>query len=525
MDSFFTLISNNILNYVSGGNKKLSQIERMVAKYAKRIDRWKPLLPCERNGKKIAVVVSPWKETAVPLFSVECAFAMVAEGMDVTILWDVSQLFLGDAAPREKRALEDLLWKIQEIFPIKDISEIKALEFFEKPDICKKILNNNAIARAKGETAAQGFLELHPGILKRAVKHLQRIESAIVAAAPDWIFVPGGVFSTSAMYLAGAKIAGIRAGTFDSDEGLLFISTNEVATHHADIRASDLLFKAWLQKNPPASEIVETAVASELFNRTQSLDSWGFQVVPTRGTEAFKCDVLVPLNLRWDTAALSRERLFSNVRAWIESIVRWAVKHPEWQVCFRQHPCERHSFARGSDDMEGWVALLAGASSNIRFVKATDEVNTYDLLKSCKVLVPYTSTMGLEACLLGIPSILSTECYYHGYGFTQAPVTESEFHAGIESALKGIFGLTPDAKSNACRLYFLGQLAAPVSTNFTPIPRDFWKWVETEPEEMWAQSEMSDILQCFKREVPLSFLRAKRLCIELSGENSKHASN
>jgi hypothetical protein len=500
------------LALLARGEKQPSRIEKMVARYAERTALWEPLLRGKKIGKKVAVVVSPWMETAVPLFTIECAFAMAKGGLDVTILWDISPLFPNDAAPQEKKALGRLRCHLKEIFPIKDVAKAKPFETRDRSALCEKILHNNAIARAKGETAAQELLEQHPGILKRALKHLQRVESAIAAAAPDWILAPGGVFATSAMYLAIAQEAGISAGTFDSDDGLLFVSTEGVATHHADISRSDLLFKDWLLTHPTGAPVVEAAVASELSMRIEGRDKWGFQVVPARGAESFRCDVLVPLNLRWDTAALSRERLFPHVKAWVESIVRWASRHPEWQVCFRQHPCERHSFSRGSDDMGGWVFSHAGASANVHFVSATDEVSTYDLLTSCKVLVPYTSTMGLEACLLGIPSILSTECYYHGYGFTQSAATEREFHAGIESALKGVFRVTPEAKANARRLYFLSQLAAPVSTSFTPIPRNYWDWVETEPEKMWARSEMSDIFECLTSGVPLSFLRAKRIC-------------
>lgn len=514
-----------LLALLARRKREFSRIEKMVEKYSERTSLWRPLVQGARNGKRVAVVVSPWLETAVPLFSIECAFAMARGGLDVTILWDSSPLFPNDVAPKEGQALARLLRRLKGVFPIQDVSKAKPLKTCDRTALCKKILHNNAIARAKGEAAAQELLEIYPGVFERALKHLQRAESAIAETSPDWLFVPGGVYANSAMYLALALEAGVSAGTFDSDEGLLFISTEGVATHHSDIPRSDLLFKSWLLENPPAVSSVETAVSSELSKRTAGCDSWGFQVVPAIGAPTCPCDVLVPLNLRWDTAALSRERLFPDVRAWIESIIHWAIQHPEANVCFRQHPCERYSFSQGSDDVGGWVASTAGASKNIHFVSATDEVSTYDLLKSCKVLVPYTSTMGLEACLLGIPSILTTECYYHGYGFTRSAATEHEFHDGIRSALRGDFRITPEAQVNARRLFFLSQIAAPVPTKFTPIPNNYWDWVETNPEKLWARSEMSDIRECFKTRVPLSFLRAKRMCQELPVVHADHSEN
>ena len=175
--------------------------------------------------------------------------------------------------------------------------------------------------------------------------------------------------------------------------------------------------------------------------------------------------------------------------------------------------------------MREWIVSAADGAKNVRFISAEDTVNTYDLLKSSKVLVPYTSTLGLEACLLGIPSILSTECYYHGYGFTRSAATEREFHNTIDSALGGEFSVTPEAQVNARRIYFLSQIAAPVATNFTPIPDNYWDWVETNPDNLWARSEMSDIRECFENGVPLSFLRARRMFQEFAVVHADHSDN
>lgn len=495
--------------------KHFSSAERMIHSYSNRVHLWHALPRANKTGRRVAVVVTPWMETAVPLFSTECALAMARDGLDVTIFWDASPVFPNDSTPRERKALKQMLGQLKPIVSLKDISKARPANTRDRSALCTRILRNNAIARARGEAAAQEFLERFPGVFERALQHLGKVEAVLAAVSPDWLFVPGGVYATSAMYAALADEIGISVGTFDSDEGMLFVSTTGVATHHTDIPASERLFKAWLHANPPARPIFEAAVSAELSKRAAGRDSWGFQLVPARGAENFPCDVLVPLNLRWDTAALSRERLFPDVREWIKSIVRWAIRHPETFVCFRQHPCERHAYTRSSDDWKGWITSAAGNAKNVRFISAEETVNTYDLLKSSKVLVPYTSTLALEASLAGVPSILTTDCYYHGFGFSFAVDSEESFHKAIESAVAGEIVCSCEARENSTSLFFLSQLAAPVNTEFTPIPANFYKWVDLPPDDLWARPEMQDLRQCFTRSLPLSFLRAKRICHQI----------
>ncbi len=485
----------------------------MINSFEPRLAEWQKLLSGLRPTKRrVAVLVSPWLQSAVPLFSLECALAMARDGMDVTVFWDDSHIFQGDAKDSEREAMEALLAKVSALIPVCAVATLEPATKQDWSALALKVLQDNAIARAKGEDAATDFLNQRPELPGKAEDHLNRVQAALEQYRPDWVFVPGGVYATSAMYREVATHMGIPCGTYDSDEGLLFVTTDGVATHHADIPRAVSLLKAWLAQHPEAQEFIQEKTQSEIDARVAGSDSWGFQLSAAKGAATIPCHVLVPLNLRWDTAALSRQRVYPTVRAWMESIIRWSKQHPEVHVCFRQHPCERFTYARGSDDMGEWIKSASAGAPNIHFIAADDQVSTYDLLKTTRVLLPHTSTIALEAAMQNIPTVLGTRCYYEGFGFAWSAQTEEEFHQLIDEALASRLTISPEAGENARLLYFLTQLCAPMRVPLTPTPKDFAVWITEPPSALWEDERLADLRRAFRDGLPTSYLSAVRLC-------------
>ena len=181
---------------------------------------------------------------------------------------------------------------------------------------------------------------------------------------------------------------------------------------------------------------VEAEARQKLDERMRGDDEYRLQPVAAAAAPAASAawDILVMLNLRWDSAALCRRRLFAGVGDWLGQLLAWLENHPTARIAIRQHPCEKIPEFRGSDDFGPLLAQYPGLAGRAAFLSAQEEVNTYDLIRGAKVVLPFTSRVGIEATMLGKPVILGTECYYGACGFTWNPATKDEYFALVSEA-------------------------------------------------------------------------------------------
>ena len=180
----------------------------------------------------------------------------------------------------------------------------------------------------------------------------------------------------------------------------------EIAAHLADVPSA---FRSLRERLAPAER--ETVLAmgrAELDDRFNARDFRHFQVTPATGRDDLRYDIFVPLNIRWDSAALGRQRAFPSVADWLDAVLTWVGTKPGVTICIRQHPRERLDFAKGSDNLAPLLQRHAALGERLRFVAADEPLNSYDLLRHARVVLPHTSTVGIEAALLGLPVILGT---------------------------------------------------------------------------------------------------------------------
>ena len=479
-----------------------------VALFRERVAQW-PTPPSAASGPRVGVLVTPWLSTAVPFFSLECAALLRREGRTPVLLFDDADLVQNSTRPRHGIALREMLQADYADWEQQDAAHSAPQSEPTDAALAEPIFRENAIWRARGEEQASGFMATNDTAAAKIAEHLGRVRRLLTDAALDGLLIPGGMFGLSPLYVAIARELGLKFATYDGAAGFLRLAQMGVAAHLADLPQAFAELRRTLP--PDARAAVHQRAATELDDRLHARDPRHFQVAAVSGRNDLRYDLLVPLNIRWDSAALGRQRAFATVAEWLESLLAWVAERPAVSICIRQHPRERLTFARGSDDLAPLLAKFSALGPRLRFVAAAESVSTYDLLPHCRAVLPHTSTVGIEAAMLGQPVILATHVYYEDFGFCQKPADRDAYFAQLSEALEGKLEVTTAQRDDAALAYYLTQCCALLSTPFTAHPDDFRQWVKLAPDELWARPELADFRTALLGGEPLSLVRHRRL--------------
>ena len=210
-----------------------------------------------------------------------------------------------------------------------------------------------------------------------------------------------------------------------------------------------------------------------------TVTSTGFRCCP-QGNQVEYPDgcVLIPLNVEWDTAALGRHAHFESTADWLISTVSAVLDQDAGPVVVRQHPSERRLLQRSKLDVAALLRRRFGDDPRCQFVAADDPVSSYDLLRAARLVLPFVSTIGIEAAAMGKPVLISGACYYTDLGFVWSAGSREEYFDLLHRGVSGDLTLRPDQAERAWLCYYLTAVRNRVSTDFTPHPDDFWTWCQ-----------------------------------------------
>lgn len=259
---------------------------------------------------------------------------------------------------------------------------------------------------------------------------------------PQVILTPNGsILEMGAVYQV-AKYLGIPVVTYEFGEqrGRIWLAQDdEVMLQH-----TDAMWSAW--KDAPLSQSqlgqIRTLYASrqnaslwENFSRRwQGLPSQGGARVRTLlNLDDQRPIVVLAANVIGDSLTLGRQVFSRDMTEWLQRTLRNFAQRPQVQLVVRIHPGERYTKGPSVADVirEG----LPDLPDNIRLVGAGDPVNTYDLLEIADLGLVYTTTVGMEMAMSGIPTIVAGQTHYRGKGFTLDPQSWEDYFDLLNSYL------------------------------------------------------------------------------------------
>jgi len=104
------------------------------------------------------------------------------------------------------------------------------------------------------------------------------------------------------------------------------------------------------------------------------------------------------------------------------------------QLVIRVHPGEK--LIHGQSMVDVINRVLPKLPEHIHVIGPEEEVNTYDLIAAADLGLVYTTTVGLEMAMSGVPVIVVGDTHYRGKGFTLDPDSWVKFYKLLKAVVE-----------------------------------------------------------------------------------------
>lgn len=277
--------------------------------------------------------------------------------------------------------------------------------------------------------------ELYRTILK---DNLTSIKAFFEKNKFDSLNVISGIHKSKGLYTWEGKRYGIRVSNYDGS-GVghsTLCATNHPSGHHYDIIR---MIKEDMLDETTRDEIVEkvTKIFQNRINATREQGEYNFQLTSEVSKNQKYYDVVMPLNINCDSAALGLDRVFANEKEWIIETVDYILNNTNAAIIIREHPSVITDIWKNTCMVRhGEVINKLYNTDRVYFCSGNEAINTYRMIEKCKVVLPYTSTVGVEAALMDKAVITHTNVYYADLGFVYNAKSKEEYFSLIKAAVE-----------------------------------------------------------------------------------------
>jgi len=302
---------------------------------------------------------------------------------------------------------------------------------------------------------------------------------------PEVLLTPNGsILEMGALYQV-ARMLGIPIVTYEFGEqrGRIWLAQNsEVMLQETD----DL----WLAFNNKTLSEQQWDQMRALYASRQNANLWEnfsrlWQGLPKQGSnqvrQALDLDarpvILLAANVIGDSLTLGRQVFTKSMTEWLQYTVGYFARRPDVQLVVRIHPGER--YIQGPSVAHVVQSVLPELPDYIHLVGAQDPVNTYDLVDIADLGLVYTTTVGMELAMSGVPVIVAGKTHYRAKGFSLDPNSWKDYDQLLERCLSqpDAYIMSPEQVQQAWNYAYHFFFTYPC-----PFPwhlLDFWEELET----------------------------------------------
>ena len=461
------------------------------------------------DALRFAVVLVPWMGTSVPWFSLIFGLYLSASGNKVTFIME--DLPFGNHVLRFRFLVGCIRSVLKSLSGNPDVILLSTRVTntpltIEGQQSVNRLARLNAVWALRGEIMATNRQRYIDKVIPQLSVAYGAIGNILQAENFDSIFIPGGIWGTTGIWVEHARASGVRVASFDAlGNGLgLMLAVDGIACQSSDIPRAFSLLKIHAESSAEQKFIVESALL-EMMQRRLGIDKFASQIQnPPKKELRFSGAVLIALNSSWDSAALGLHDVYESSADWIIQTIRHLLDKTSVTVVVRQHPAERLEIARTTDDYRSLLKLHFGSNSRLHFIAAEEQINTYDLLEQVVAVVVHTSTIGIEAVALGRAVVTSSRPYYSEIGFIQKATSMVQYHQYLSDAASGRHIVTPAMRKDALYCYYLTQCCNMILSKLNP--ENFEKWSYLPLDHLLRLREVQMIVKALEQNLPIAYL-------------------
>ncbi len=283
--------------------------------------------------------------------------------------------------------------------------------------------------------------ELYKLRLERNLSAAKAAYAFLQKQQPDIVILPNGTILEFGVIYQVARWLGIPTITYEFGE-----QRDRVwLAQDAEVMRQDTA-QLWKEKSDQPLTPEQLSQVQKLFAARQRGSLWEnfarrWQGVPSEGggqvRDALSLDgrpiVLLATNVIGDSLTLGRQVFSDSMTECLERTVGYFANHPEFQLVVRIHPGEL--VTKGPSVADVVHRALPDLPAHIHLVPAEAKINTYDIVEIANLGLVYTTTVGLEMAMSGVPVIVVGNTHYRNKGFTLDPTSWEAYFSLLTSEL------------------------------------------------------------------------------------------
>ncbi|MDY6986699.1 MAG: hypothetical protein SWQ30_01475 [Thermodesulfobacteriota bacterium] len=492
-----------------------------------------PYSQLERNtqaARPAGIIVSPRNNSAIPWCNISLALLYAYKGFPLSIIWD-DLPFLDPEWELQKTLVQNVLDEVCERVPMNQIT-VSALDDSALDDADYAEITRLAAANALWnvrQIVPCDRLEEYTTLSKACMnENAPKLKTLYSRYTFDHCVHQSFVNNNGGLHRWFGANNGIRMSCLDVCLGAGLVGLNHVAGYHTDLPPLLTPGRTYLFHDPLERDLAISEAQKEVALRQQGKDMRKSQLVSLDAEPLIDhVDVVMPLNIFWDAAALYRNRFFETPYHWLMETIDFILKHTKAKLAVRQHPHERHFAAYGTgSNLGASLKQTFGHDPRFMFFSCDDRINTYRLLEKAQVVLPYTSTVGIEAALMGKCVIIESCVYYGNQPFVRKAESKAHYFKEIKAACESAVTYSPDLLSGSSKedgwlLYFLLNRCEGITSEFGLDPSDVQRWAPKGFEALVEDDTLMTALEALATGTPYAYLNGKKVLRHLKARSRK----
>ena len=280
--------------------------------------------------------------------------------------------------------------------------------------------------------------------LKRNLAAAYKALAFLQKESPDAVLIPNGLVTELGVFYQVARHLSLPTITyeFNDQREQIWLSQDEIVMQ----QNTDQLWA--VRGTIPLTEPEREKIAG-LENARTSGGKYGkgtrfWQDVASIGGETQRAAlglderpiVLLATNVLGDSLTLGRNIFTASMAEWIAKTVQYFSGRADVQLVVRVHPGER--LMKGPSSLEVIKNVLPVVPEHIHLIGPHEKINTYDLMEIAGLGLAYTTTVGMEMAMRGVPVIVAGQTHYRGRGFTYDPTSYDDYFSMLDKLLLNV---------------------------------------------------------------------------------------